>query len=296
MAADVETSRAKLGAEPNHAWQWPDERDVIADLLLDPGGHPIIGHRGASGLAPENTLAAFDLARSVGADAFEFDIRLTADGIPVVVHDATLDRTTDGTGPVAALTWSELQRFDAGARFTRDGISFPFRGQGIQIPTLAEVLARYPEIPMLVELKLVAAGQPVREVLLAAKAPDRVVIASFQPAAVDPFREPPFLPGASRREIADLAIRSWLGFPPVDRGVRLYPVPDRYRGWIPVPTRRFVRNAKALGRPVHVWTVNDVPTAEGLWSIGCAGMITNFPGLLREARDRLKARHRSADT
>ncbi len=269
---------------------------MIADLLLDPRGHPIIGHRGASGLAPENTMASFDLARSMGADAFELDVRLTADGVPVVLHDATLDRTTDGTGPVATRTWAELQQFDAGARFTMDGVSGPFRGQGIRIPTLAEVLARYPDLPMLVELKLVAATGPVRDVLLAAKATDRVVIASFQPGAVDPFRKSPFLPGASRREIVDLAIRSWLGLRPVDRGVLVYSVPDRYRGWIPVPTKRFVRNARILGRPVHVWTVNDVATAEALWAAGCAGMITNYPGLLREARDRLKAQGRFADT
>ena len=269
---------------------------MIANLLLDPREHPIIGHRGASGTAPENTVVSFDLARSAGAEAFEFDIRLSADGVPVVIHDPTLERTTDGGGAVASRTVAELQRLDAGAQFTRDGLTFPFRGQGVRIPTLAEVLARYPDVPMLVELKLVGAGGPVREALLAAQATDRVVIASFQSGAVDPFREPPFLPGASRREIVDLAVRSWLGLRPVDRGVLAYSVPDRYRGWIPVPTRRFVRNARTLGRPVHVWTVNDVPTAEALWSVGCAGMITNFPGLLREARDRLKAGGWPADT
>lgn len=261
---------------------------MIADLLLDPKGHPIIGHRGASGLAPENTMASFDLALAQGAEAFEFDIRLTADFVPVVFHDPTLDRTTDATGPLSARSLAELERIDAGARFTQDGTTFPYRGQGVRIPTLEAVLARFPGVPMLIELKLAEAGQPVRRALLAAGAADRVVVASFQHGAVDPFREPPFLPGASRREIVDLAFRSFLRMKPRDLGVVLYSVPDRYRGWIPVPTRRFVRNAAILGRPVHVWTVNDVPTAEALWSVGCAGMISNFPGLLREARDRLK--------
>ena len=257
-------------------------------ILLDPTRHPIIGHRGASGLAPENTIASFDLALAQGADAFEFDIRLTADAIPVVFHDATLDRTTDATGPISSRSLADLQPIDAGARFTADGVTFPYRGQGVRIPTLTEVLARYPDLPMLVELKLVEAGEPVRLALLAAGAADRVVVASFHQRAVDPFRRPPFLPGASRREIVDLALRSFLRLKPRDRGVVLYPVPDRYRGWIPVPTWRFVRNASIHGRPVHVWTINDVPTAEALWSIGCAGMITNFPGLLRAARERLK--------
>ena len=261
---------------------------VTADLLLDPNRHPIIGHRGASGLAPENTIASFDLALAEGAEAFEFDIRLTADSVPVVFHDETLDRTTDRTGPISARSLADLQQIDAGARFTPDGSRFPYRGQGVRIPTLAAVLSRYVEVPMLVELKLAEAGGPVRQALLAAGATGRVVVASFQPGAVDQFMQPPFQPGASRREITDLAVRSFLRLTPRDQGVVLYAVPVRYRGWIPVPTRRFVRNARILGRPVHVWTVNDVATAEALWSIGCAGMITNYPGLLRASRDRLK--------
>ena len=262
---------------------------MIANLLLDLKERPIIGHRGASGLAPENTVVSFDLARSQGADAFEFDIRLTADAVPVVFHDATLDRTTDATGPLEARTLADLNGIDAGARFTMDGATFPYRGQGIRIPTLADVLARYAGLPMLIELKLAAAGGPVRRALLAAGAAGQAVVASFQFKAVEPFRGPPFQPGASRREIVDLALRSILRLTPKHQGVLFYSVPDRYRGWIPVPTRRFVRNASILGCPVHVWTVNDPTTAEALWSIGCAGMITNFPGLLREARDRLKA-------
>ena len=275
MLVDVETSRAATSI-------------VTADLLLDPNRQPIIGHRGASGLAPENTMASFDLALAQGAEAFEFDIRLTADSVPVVFHDEILDRTTDATGPISARSLADLERIDAGARFTPDGTTFPYRGRGIRIPTLADVLARYAEVPMLVELKLAEAGGPVRQALLAAGAAGRVVVASFQPGAVDQFMQPPFQPGASRREIIDLAVRSFLRLPPRDQGVLLYAVPIRYRGWIPVPTRQFVRNASILGHPVHVWTVNDASTAEALWSVGCAGMITNYPGLLRASRDRLK--------
>ncbi len=260
-----------------------------ADLLLDPDQRPIIGHRGASGQAPENTVASFDLAVAQGAEAFEFDVRLTADGIPVVFHDPTLDRTTDATGPLAARTLADLRHVDAGARFTPGRAEFPHRGCGVRISTLEEVLVRYPDIPILLELKEVQAAAPVRQALVAAGAVNRVVVASFEPGAIAPFMDRPFQAGASRREITELAVRSVLRLKPRDRGVLLYSVPDRYRGVIPVPTRRFVRNARALGHPVHVWTVNDSETATRLWSIGCAGMITNFPGLLRAARDRLKA-------
>ena len=97
--------------------------------LLDPAARLVIAHRGSSAEAPENTLPAFEAAVARGADAIELDVRLTADGAPVVIHDATLDRTTDRTGPVAALTLAELRAVDAGWHFTPDlGHTHPYRG------------------------------------------------------------------------------------------------------------------------------------------------------------------------
>ncbi len=257
-----------------------------AAVLLDPAGHPIIGHRGASGLAPENTLASFDLAIEHGAEAVEFDVRLTADGEAVVFHDPTLERTTDGTGAIAALRLADLASIDAGARFTSDdGIRFPFRGQGIRIPTLREVLARYPHLPLLVELKVAEAGAVVRQELVRAGAERRAVVASFLSGVVHEFMAPPFQAGASRREITSLAARAALGLPAANDGVLLYAVPARYKGWLPVPTRRFTAAARQAGKPVHVWTVNDASEAHALWDRGAAGMITNFPGRLLEVRN-----------
>ena len=88
-----------------------------------------------------------------GADGLELDVHLSADGVPVVHHDATLDRTTSASGPVAARTAAELARVDAGCRFAAGG-AFPFRNQGIGVPTLAEVLRRYPDVPVIVEMKV----------------------------------------------------------------------------------------------------------------------------------------------
>src|SRR5918993_5274427 len=96
--------------------------------------HPLVfAHRGGCALGPENTIAAFDLGMGAGADGLEFDVHLSSDGLPVVHHDDTLDRTTSGSGPIAARTAAELARIDAGCRFGQSG-SFPFRGQGIGIP------------------------------------------------------------------------------------------------------------------------------------------------------------------
>lgn len=255
--------------------------------LLDPDLRLIIGHRGASGSAPENTIASFDLALAQGAEAFELDVRISADGVPVVFHDPTLDRTTGEPGTVQTRTAAELAQLDAGATYSADGLTYPFRGQGVGVPTLAEILRRYPDTPLLIELKEVAAAAPVQDAIRAAGATDRVVVASFLAGALDPFPSPPFLIGASRRDILRHYLRSGIGLGP-RRGdtPRCYAVPVRYKDLIPVPTGRFVAAARRAGRPVHVWTVNDIETAERLWDLGCAGMITNYPALLLEARNR----------
>ena len=103
----------------------------------------VFAHRGGAQLAPENTMPAIDNGMALGADGLEIDVQLSADGIPVVIHDQTLDRTTDRTGPVSALTAAELARVDAGFHFELDG-KHPFRGQGIGVPLLDDVLAKHP--------------------------------------------------------------------------------------------------------------------------------------------------------
>ncbi len=260
---------------------------MTAEILLDLEGRPVVAHRGAAAHSPENTLPAFELAASVGTDAFELDVRVSADGVPVVCHDPTLDRTTDRTGAVASLPVSSIQAADAGARFSLDGgATRPFMGRGVRIPRLEEVLERFPEMPLLVELKTVDAAGPVQQVLLRHGAVARAVIASFSHAAIRPFLAPPWLAGASRRGIAELAIRSRLGLQPRARGYRLFAVPHRYKGRITVPTRAFVGAARRLGAPVHVWTVDDPATARHLWALGVAGIITNDPATIRAARER----------
>jgi glycerophosphoryl diester phosphodiesterase len=252
--------------------------------LLDLSARPIIAHRGASGWAPENTLPAFELAVRQGADAFELDVRLTGDGVPVVLHDPTLDRTTDRTGPLAGLSLDEVRRVDAGARFSPDsGRTFPHKGTAVAVPTLAEVLRAFPEMPILIEIKEPAAQAAVRQVLIEERAVERCVLASELHSALELFCEPPFTRGASGREISSLywATMLWRAVPQC--GYRLLSVPDRYRG-LTVPTRRFVAAAGRLQCPVHVWTVNQPATARRLWTRGVAGIVTNVPDQIRAAR------------
>ena len=104
----------------------------------------LFAHRGASAEAPENTLPAFARAVEHGVPFLELDCHATRDGEIVVLHDAELERTTDGEGPVSARSFAELERIDAGFRFSPDGRSFPFRGRGLRVPRFAVVLEAFP--------------------------------------------------------------------------------------------------------------------------------------------------------
>src|SRR5919109_2850030 len=148
--------------------------------FLDPHARPVIAHRGASARAPENSLPAFELALEAGADALELDVHATADDVAVVVHDPTLDRTTSATGAVATLPLERVRAADAGARFSPDGgRTFPWRGRGLRIPTLDEVLVAFPTTPLVIEIKTPRAQDAVRRTLLERRALDRSVVMSF---------------------------------------------------------------------------------------------------------------------
>lgn len=236
-------------------------------------------------MAPENTLAAFAAAVRQGAEAFELDVHLSADYEPVVIHDPTLDRTTDRSGAVGDLTVQELRAANAGARFSPDaGRSFPFVDQGVRIPTLDEVFGEFPDMPLLIEIKTPAAQAGVRRVILAHGAQDRCVVAANDWRALAQLGDAPFALGASKRDIARLYFGSLVGYRPKAVGYALLAVPEQFRG-LTVPTRRFIAAARRVGCPVHVWTVNEPAVARGLWNEGVAGIVTNLPGVIRKARE-----------
>jgi glycerophosphoryl diester phosphodiesterase len=256
-------------------------RSALLAPLLDPDARPVVGHRGASGDAPENTLPSFELAVSSGVDALEFDVHLTADGVPVVIHDPTLARTTDRAGLVAALPYAALREADAGARFSPDrGRTFPFRGRGVHVPTLEEVVTAFPDLPLVIEIKTARAQEEAMRVLERHGCRTRAIVSSFDPLAVARFRAEGWVTGAASGEAARLKFAPRV---PSALPYRALFVPVTWRG-MPVPTRGFVARARALGVPVHVWTVNDVTLGVRLWRRGCAGMIGNYPRALLEAR------------
>ena len=261
----------------------------FSNVLLDPDASPVVGHRGAAAHAPENTLQSFERALVGGADALEFDVHVTADGTPVVHHDATVDRTTGGTGPIATMSLNAVRALDAGARFTADGgRSYPFRGQGVRVPTLEEVLGAFPAVPMIVEVKTPRASAAVRAVLERHGAAGRCIIDAFDHACLLPFRDSTFTLGATRRDVAWLLAATLAGTRVRRTPYRALCVPPRYRG-IALPLARFARVLRPLGATVHVWTIDEPAQARALWAAGVQGVITNDPTAMVRARGRTAA-------
>lgn len=270
---------------------------VHVDERLRPGVFLRTGHRGARGLAPENTMVGFRRAAAVGVDVLELDVRLTRDGEVVVMHDATVERTTDRAGPgpglVSELTFAQLSELDAGYRFTPDGgQTFPYRGQGVRVPRLAEVLESFPDHLLTVELKR---GTP-REVvdrtvaLVRERAPTRVIMASEEHALLKAVRRqaPELVTSFSGREVRDyyLLSRVCLATLLFRSPGRLLQMPlwsdhDHDRG-LRLVHQGLLCAAHAQGRVVHVWTINDPVTMRELIDLGVDGITTDRPDLLAQ--------------
>ena len=252
-------------------------------LLTDLSARPVIAHRGNSAHAPENTFVSYDQAIALGADALEFDVRLSRDGVPVVIHDATLDRTTDGRGPVAHRTLAQLRELDAGARHRSADGTHPFRGQRLVIPTLEEMLERYTDIPFLIEVKIPEAVEPTRRMLERAGAIPRTLVDSTVHAAVAPFRGGELRTGASLDDVVRLLATTVLRRPLGRLPYEALCIPRWYNG-IPVPVASLARAARRAGTVTHVWTVNETAVASSLWRAGIQGIITDDPGPMLEVR------------
>jgi len=244
----------------------------------------VYAHRGGAALRPENTIAAFDNGLAVGADGLELDVRLTRDGAVVVHHDDTLERTTSGRGRLGACTTDELSSVDAGYWFkpTDAGHDFPYRGIGVCVPLLRDVLARYPAIPLIIELKQNLPELAHRTIaqLREAGALDRAALGSFSWRVLRVARayEPGVATGASREETRLALYRSWVGWPLKDEAYREFQVPEK-SGPTRIVSRRFIRHAHRAGLPVKVWTVNDAEDMRRLIDWGVDALITDRPDL-----------------
>ena len=264
-----------------------DARMTVTKPFFGATRPQVFAHRGGCALGPENTIAAFDQGMAAGADGFELDVHLSADGVVVVHHDDTLERTTSGTGPVARRTAAELAATDAGYRFEQDG-RFDFRGRGIGIPTLREVLQRYPDIPIIVEMKVDSAemGEAVAADVRRSAAVERVCAAGFGARALRAARAalPDMASSACAPEVRLALYRSWVNWPVrrVDYGGYQVPeVADGHR----IVSKRFVKHAHAAGLRVQVWTIDEPADMDRLLSWGVDALISNRPDVAVAARN-----------
>jgi glycerophosphoryl diester phosphodiesterase len=262
---------------------WAIEHRALSIVPFFRSGRPrVFAHRGGCALGPENTIAAFDRGLAAGADGLEMDVRLSADGIVVVCHDETLDRTTDASGLVSARTAAELSRVDAGCRFIDASGQRPFRGQDVGVPALREVLERYRDVPLIVEMKpdSAAMGHALAAEVVAAGAVDRVCAAGYGTRSLAAAREalPEMASGASRMEVRLALYRSWVGWPPMRTPYGGYQIPE-CAGNLRVVSPRFVRHAHQAGLEVHVWTVDEPADMLRLLGWGVDALISNRPDL-----------------
>jgi glycerophosphoryl diester phosphodiesterase len=245
----------------------------------------VVAHRGASRHRPENTLPSFALGVDQGADAIELDLHLSADGELMVIHDETLDRTTDMTGPVAGLTLAEIRRADAGATFTADDGSAPFRGTGLTVPTFSEVLEWLPDgIGLVVEIKARAAVAPAVEALRGhpVRAAGRASLISFDERAIDESRElDPDLP-------TGYLLVPGQPFEPALRYAveHLHPAVHPWEGDLGMDPAPMIAQAQAYGRDLGCYVVNDPERMQLLAVYGLWGFVTDVPDVARAALPR----------
>jgi len=246
-----------------------------------------IGHRGCAGEAPENTLYSFERGLAQGAGILETDVHLTADGVPVLIHDDDVDRSTEGTGPVSGYTFAELRRLDPGHRFTPDGgESHPFRGEGFEIPSLEQAMTAFPEARFNIELK---EDHPVLvercfEIITRLRRASHTLLTAADGAVMEALRSHDRTTGAgvalgaSTPDVGAFLRASKRGAAPAPGPMALQ-VPAAFAGR-PLVTQPFVDTAHAHGIQVHVWTINDRSEMNALLDLGVDGLVTDFPGRL----------------
>jgi glycerophosphoryl diester phosphodiesterase len=255
-------------------------REHLNTDFFKPALPRVFGHRGAAGTHPENTLESFRAAVACGVQYLEFDIHMTRDGEIVVAHDDHLRRMCGLDRAIAEMSYAELAAADAGRTFTLDGATFPFREKGIRVPRLSEVLAAFPTLRTIVEVKQIAPSvvAPMLDLIDRAAMRRNVLVASEHQQPLDEIRRlAPEIPTnfsylESGMFIQAMGTRDANYRPPADA----VQIPHRHESWELV-TPESVAFAHRLGVEVHVWTVNEEAEMAELLDMGVDGLITDYP-------------------
>jgi glycerophosphoryl diester phosphodiesterase len=252
-----------------------------------PQGWPVnFAHRGGAKIAPENTLEGFREGLRVGASVLELDVHATVDGTVVVHHDEKVDRTTDGSGAIREMTLAEVKRLDAGYRFTPDGgRTYPYRGEGVRIPTTEEVYREFTDVPINVEIKGKRPGieETVWRIIEGVGAEERTLVVSEDSGTIRRFREASGGGVATASSSAEL-IFFWLLSRLRLSGLSKPPYqalqgPETYKG-LRIVTPELVRRAHERGPRVDVWTIDHEPDMRRLLGFGVDGIMTDRPDIL----------------
>ena len=251
-----------------------------------------IAHRGGAGIAPENTLAAFERAVSLGVDVLELDIRSTSDGELVVLHDSTVDRTTNGSGSINQMTLAEAKKLDAGYNWTKDGgQTFPFRGKGVAIPTLKEVFSAFSKMKFNIEPKPQTPATDLKsfcKLIREYKLTDSVVVGSFNQGIIEEFRGecPEVATSASTTEVRNFLTMYKTGLSrSASPAMQALQVPENIG--LQIVTKEFIEAAHERNLEVHVWTVNKSEDMKRLLEMDVDGIMTDYPDKLLELIERL---------
>lgn len=270
--------------------------DAPASAYYKGVNHPlVIAHQGGDGVWPGNTLYAFEKAVEVGADVLEMDAHITKDGQIVLMHDEEVDRTTDGTGLIEDMTVDELKQLDAAYQWSNDdGKTFPYRGQGIQVPTLEELFQKFPQMRYVIEIKLTEnpIDQPLCDLIRKHDMRDKVMIASFHDEAMQNFRAtcPEVATSASRGEVTKFVLLGKVFLSglvaPLYESIQPPYEPSESKN-IPIMTKRFIREAHAKNIAVEPWTVDDPELMKQYIEWGVDGIITDRPDLMIEVLEKM---------
>lgn len=254
----------------------------------------VFAHRGGCALGPENTLATFDAGLATGADGLELDVHLSSDGLLVVCHDATLERTTAESGRLIDRTAAQLSSIRAGREFEVSSavgrVATSWDPALVTIPTLQAVLNRYPTTRIIVEMKVDTdeMGEALAREVRAAAAVHRVCAAGAGLRSLRAARRalPEMASSASSPEVRLALYRSWIRWPVSSVAYGGYQVPER-AGGTRVVSPRFIQDSQRAGLPVQVWTVDDEPDMRRLLNWGADALITNRPDVAVRVRDAL---------
>lgn len=271
---------------------------LIAHILASPApDHPffdqfgahqyplVIAHAGSE-LYPTDTFYALEKYHDMGVDILEMDLHMTADGEIILIHDDTLERTTDGSGDVQEMTLAEIQAFDAGYYWTQDDQTYPFRGLGITVPTLRQVFEAFPDSAMIMEIKqdTPSMATPLCDLIRQYNMQNKVMVPSFSHTALQEFRQvcPEIATAASEDEVRDFVIRGFLLMAgTITPQYQALQVPESRDG-IPVVTRLLLWFARNRNVEVHIWTINEPDDMQRFIDMGLDGIMTDRTDTLLE--------------